>query len=64
VSKKLKWVTTEYGSMPACGECVSLRLNPLFEEAVYSVSIDRTGSPEKLMQAALGAYHEQGHKSA
>lgn len=62
MAKKLKWIATEYGPMPACGECTSMRLNPLFEEAVYTVVLDRTGSPEKLMRAALEAFHEQGHK--
>jgi hypothetical protein len=62
VAKKLKWVATEYGRMPECQPCTSLILDPLFEEAVYSVSIDKTGSPMKLREAAIEAYHEQGHK--
>lgn len=48
--------------MPDCVRCTRLLTDPLFVEAVYSVSIDKTGSPDQLKMAAINAYHEQGHK--
>lgn len=62
MAKKLVWSSTKYGPFPVCVPCSQLMHDPLFVEAVYSVSIDKTGSPDKLMRAAINAYHEQGHK--
>lgn len=62
----MKWVKDPDGNppTPACVDCCQLMLNPLFVDAVYSVSIDKFGSPTRLMRAAIETYHEQGHKSA
>lgn len=59
MAKPLKW---EDG-IPMCVPCSQLYLNPAFVEAVYSSSIDRPHTPERIMKAAIHTFHEQGHKS-
>lgn len=59
MAKPLKWD----GDMPLCAPCSRLYLDPLFVDAIYSVSIDKPHNPWTVMKQSIEAYHQQGHKS-
>ena len=68
--KPLQWYpATEDGigvgaMLPGCTKCCDLLFMPLFAEAVYSVSIEHTGSPSDLARRTIVSYHERRHPAA
>lgn len=49
------------GKIPGCGKCCELLFSPLFVEAVYSVAIERAGSPADLARRTIEGYHGRRH---
>lgn len=61
--KPLEWYdsTAGDGQIPGCMKCADLWFNPLFREAVFSVSIEHPGSPGELARRTVNQFHERRH---
>lgn len=59
--KPLEWYDTTAGPMPLCPQCADLFCSPMFVEAVFSVLIERPGSPADLARRAVDDYHANRH---
>lgn len=62
--RPLKWLTTDFGSLPDCCSCTDHVLSPLLTEAIASCAIENGSSIPDLTRRYVEHYHASGHKEA